>query len=65
VSGITAAAAGAIAGAAFVIGRKAIIDLPTIGIAAIAFLLLVTDQKAPESVVIVGAGVLGLLLRPT
>jgi chromate transporter len=43
VSGITAAAAGAIAGAAFVIGRKAIIDFPTIGIAAITFLLLVTD----------------------
>src|ERR1700720_999361 len=40
VQGVTAAAVGAIAGAAFILGRRSLIDLPTILIGAIAFLLL-------------------------
>src|SRR4029434_309634 len=45
VDGVTVAAAGAIAGAAFVLGRRAIFDLPTLAI-AIVTLLLVTRLHA-------------------
>jgi chromate transporter len=61
VQGVTAAAVGAIAGAAFILGRRSLIDLPTISIGAIAFLLL-TFKKIPEPLLILGAGVAGLLL---
>jgi chromate transporter len=61
VQGVTAAAVGAIAGAAFILGRRSLIDLPTISIGAIAFLLL-TFKKIPEPLLILVAGVAGLLL---
>jgi len=60
---VTAAAAGAIAGAAYVLGRRAIIDIPTAIICAIILLLLVKTRKIPEPLLIVGAGAAGLLLR--
>src|SRR5205823_4613677 len=63
VAGVTAAAAGAIAGAAYVLGRRAIIDIPTAIICAIILLLLVKTRKIPEPLLIVGAGAAGLLLR--
>lgn len=63
VEGITAAATGAIAGAAFVLARRAIIDLPTIAIGAGALLVLTFAKKIPEPVVILTAGVVGLALR--
>jgi chromate transporter len=63
VQGVTAAATGAIAGAAFVLGRRAIYDLPTVAIAAITLLALFRLKKAPEPLVIAVAGVCGLLLR--
>jgi chromate transporter len=63
VDGVTAAATGAIAGAAFVLGRRALIDLPTIAIALCTWLVLLRLKKAPEPVVIVLAGVAGLLLH--
>ena len=60
VDGVTIAAAGAIAGAAFVLGRRAVFDGPTLAIAAVT-LLLVTRLKARyEPLVILGAGLLGL-----
>ena len=62
VAGVTAAATGAIAGAAFVIGRRAIIDMTTALMAVVTLLILLNLKKAPEPVVIVGAGVLGLFL---
>jgi chromate transporter len=61
VQGVTAAAVGAIAGAAFILGRRSLIDLPTILIGAIAFVLL-TFKKVPEPLLIFAAGVAGLLL---
>ena len=63
VDGVTAAATGAIAGAAFVLGRRAIIDVPTALIALTTLFLLVYVRKIPEPVVILGAGVIGLILR--
>ena len=61
VDGVTAAAAGAIAGAAYVLGLRAIIDLPTVAIALTTFVLL-RQKRIPEPLVIVLAGVAGLLL---
>ena len=61
VRGVTAAAAGAIAGACFVLARRAIIDLPTalIGLAALALLY---RFKIPEPLLIIAAGALGILI---
>jgi len=63
VAGVTAAATGAIAGAAFVLGRRAILDLPTVLIAAATLLVLVKGKKVPEPLVILAAGVLGVVLQ--
>jgi chromate transporter len=62
VDGVTAAATGAIAGAAFVLGRRAILDIPTILIAVATFALLARFKKAPEPLVILAAGALGILI---
>jgi chromate transporter len=60
VDGVTVAAAGAIAGAAWVLGRRAVFDGATLAIALVA-LLLVTRLKARyEPLVIAGAGLVGL-----
>jgi len=61
VQGVTAAAFGAIVGAAFILGRRSIIDLPTAAIAVLALVLLML-KKVPEPFLIVGAGIAGLLL---
>lgn len=63
VSGVTAAATGAIAGAAFVLGKRAIIDIPTGLIALVTLAILLKTRKVPEPIVIMAAGVAGLLLR--
>jgi chromate transporter len=63
VDGVTAAATGSIAGAAFVLGRRAISDVPTVLIALAALGLLTKFKKIQEPVLIVAAGVLGCLLR--
>jgi chromate transporter len=63
VDGLTAAAAGAIAGAAVVLGRRAIVDLPALLIAlgTLAALLLL-GRRAPEPALIAAAGVVGVLM---
>lgn len=63
VQGVTAAATGAIAGAAFVLGKRAIYDVPTLLIAAVTLLALFRLKKAPEPLVIALAGCVGLALR--
>jgi chromate transporter len=63
VAGVTAAAAGAIAGAAFVLGKRALIDTYTAAIAVVTLILLVKARKIPEPAVILAAGAAGLLLR--
>jgi chromate transporter len=62
VDGVTAAATGAIAGAAFVLGRRAITDWTTAALAALTLSLLFWTKKIPEPVVILAAGVAGVLL---
>jgi len=63
VDGVTAAATGAIAGAAFVLGRRAIVDAPTVLIALATLLTLVYARRIPEPIVILAAGVVGVLFR--
>jgi len=63
VDGVTAAATGAIAGAAFVLGRRAITDVGAAIICVTAFAILARTKRIPEPLVIVAAGILGLLTR--
>ncbi|HSM93711.1 MAG TPA: chromate efflux transporter [Anaeromyxobacteraceae bacterium] len=63
VGGVTAAATGAIAGAAIVLGRRALVDVPTVLIAGATLLLLSKAKRIPEPVVILAAGAAGVLLR--
>jgi len=63
VAGVTAAAAGAIAGAAYVLGRRSIIDVPTAVILVVVLALLIKARKIPEPVIILAAGAAGLILR--
>ncbi len=63
VNGVTAAATGAIAGAVFVLARRAIIDLPTVLIFAATLACLVWVKRIPEPVVIAIVGVGAILFR--
>lgn len=60
VDGVTAAASGAIAGSAYVLGRRAIIDVPTALIAVATVLVLVYRKQVPEPVIIGVAGLIGV-----
>jgi chromate transporter len=60
VDGVTAAAAGAIAGAAFVLGRRAIFDVPTAMIALVTLAALIRLRSVAEPIIIVAAGVIGI-----
>jgi chromate transporter len=61
VGGVTAAASGAIAGACYVLARRAIIDLPTLLIALVA-LGIVWRFKLPEPILIAAGAAVGLLI---
>lgn len=61
VQGVTAAATGAIAGAVVVLARRSITDIPTVVIAAVSLALLL-KWKIPEPLLIVGAGIAGVVL---
>ena len=63
VDGVTAAATGAIAGAAFVLGRRAIYDVATVLIFAVTLGILLRFKKVQEPLVIVAAGVVGLVIK--
>lgn len=63
VSGVIAAAVGAIGGAVIILGRQAIIDLNTIGIFLVTFAILFTIKKMPEPLLMVIAGLAGVLLK--
>jgi chromate transporter len=62
VDGVTAAAVGAIAGAAFVLGRRAVHDIPTAIIAVLGFVLLSSFKNVPEPLLIGIAGLIGVLI---
>jgi chromate transporter len=63
VQGVTAAAVGAIAGAAVILSRRALVDAPTVLIAVITFAALLGFKKIPEPVLIAAAGFAGMVLH--
>jgi chromate transporter len=65
VSGVTAAACGALIGAVVVLGRRAIYDVPTALVALAAGVVLWRMRRVPEPALIACAGAAGLVLRAT
>jgi len=63
VDGVTAAAIGAIAGAVLVLGKRTLLDVPTILIAVATVVLLMRFKKLPEPLIILAAGIIGIILR--
>jgi len=63
VDGVTAAATGAIAGAALVLGRRAIVDVATLVIAVAALVVASRYRKVPEPLLIAVAGLAGVFLK--
>ena len=61
--GATAAASGAIAGAVVVLGQRAIVDIPTAAIGLVSLGLL-WRFKVPEPLLVLIAGLVGLVLSP-
>ena len=63
VLGITAGAVGAITGAVIVIGGRALVDIPAVGIALLAAAILWRTKKVPEPLLILAAGLIGVVIR--
>ena len=61
--GVTAAAVGAIAGAAVSLSRRALVDVPTVLMAVISFAVLLGFKKMPEPLLILAAGAAGVVLH--
>jgi chromate transporter len=61
VAGVTAAASGTIAGACFVLARRAIVDVPTLVIGAVA-LVVAWRFKVPEPLLIAAGAAAGLII---
>ena len=59
----TSGVGGPIAGAAFVLGKRAITDFPTVLIALATLGVLSTVRKVPELLVTLATGAVGLLLQ--
>jgi chromate transporter len=64
VDGVTAAATGAICGAVIVLGRRTLIDVPTILLALTTLIVLFNFKKIPEPVIVVIAAIIGLIVYP-
>ena len=63
VDGVTAAAIGAIAGAVLVLGKRTLIDIPTLLIALTTIGILLRFKKLQEPIIIVMAALTGILLK--
>jgi chromate transporter len=64
ITGVTTAAVGAITGAVFVLGQRAIIDIPTALFALITLGLLWKVKKVSEPIIVLGASIIGLIVYP-
>jgi chromate transporter len=60
VSGVTAGAVGAIAGASIVIAHKSLVDVPTMLVAGATVGALAVSKRLPEPLIIAAAGALGI-----
>jgi chromate transporter len=63
VQGVTSAAVGAITGAAYILARRSLVDVPTLLIGLIALGILMRVKKVPEPALILAAGVAGIVLH--
>jgi chromate transporter len=64
VDGVTAAAIGAITGAAVVLAKRAIVDAPSAIVAGVTLLLLWKFKKLQEPIIVAGAAIVGLIVYP-
>jgi chromate transporter len=64
VDGVTAAAIGTIAGAVVVLGKRSIVDVPTVMLMALTIVVLWKAKKVPEPVIVAAAALVGLLIYP-
>lgn len=64
VTGVTAAATGAIAGAVVILAQRSIIDMTTALLALITALILFLGKKISEPILILAAGMAGLVFHP-
>lgn len=65
VKGVTVAATGAITGAVIVLGKRSLVDIPTISIALLSVALLWKfKKKLPEPLLVLSAALLGLIIYP-
>jgi chromate transporter len=63
IDGVTVAAIGAIAGAVIVFGKRQLTDITSIMITLVTIILLIRFKKLPEPVIILGAALLGLIIK--
>ena len=63
VDGVTAAAIGAIAGAVLVLGKRTLMDWPTVLICVVTVGVLLRFKKLQEPIVILAAATLGILIK--
>jgi chromate transporter len=63
IDGVTAAATGAIAGAVFVLGRRALTDVVTWTIFVSVLAIVLWVRRVPEPFLVLAAGIVGILLR--
>ena len=63
VQGVTAAAVGAIAGAAIILSKRAVVDMATVAIAVISLVALLGVKKIPEPILILAAGIAGIVFH--
>jgi chromate transporter len=64
VDGATAAAIGTISGAVFVLGKRSIIDVPTLLIGLATLVAIWKLKKVPEPVIVIIAAMIGLVVFP-
>jgi chromate transporter len=64
VNGVTAAATGAILGAVVVLGKRTLLDVPTVLFALMAGVALWRSRKITEPIIVLIAAVLGLMVYP-
>jgi chromate transporter len=65
VNGVTVAAVGAITGSVIVLGRRSLVDFPTVAIALITLALLWKfGKKLPEPLVVLVSAIVGLIVYP-
>jgi chromate transporter len=65
VNGVTVAAVGAITGSVLILGRRSLVDVPTVAIALITLALLWKfGKKLPEPLVVLVAAIVGLIVYP-